>query len=114
MKKSSESLSQSVSHVQLFVTPWTVACQAPLSMEFSRQEPGTFSRRFPSPGNLPNPGMKPGSPELQANSLPFEPPGKPTLKVGEPKLILSKKTGGYSREDICANEGIEVTLFIGQ
>ena len=44
--------------------PWTVACQAPLSMEFSRQEYWS-GLTFPSPGDLPNPGIKPGSPELQ-------------------------------------------------
>ena len=54
---------------------WTVVHQAPLSMEFSRQEywiglPG------PSPGDLSNPGIEPGSPALQADSLPSEPPGK--------------------------------------
>ena len=49
-------------------TPWTVAYQAPLSMEFSRQE--YWSRQpFPSPWDLPNPGTKPMSPALQANSL---------------------------------------------
>ena len=52
-------------------TPWTVAHQAPLSTEFSRQE---YYRRlpFPSPGDLPNPGIKPGSHVLQADSLPIE------------------------------------------
>ena len=56
--------------------PWTVACQAPLSMKFSRQE---YWRElpFPSPGDLPNPGIELRSPALQADSLPFEPPGKP-------------------------------------
>ena len=47
-----------LSHVQFFATPWTVACQAPLSMEFSRQEYWS-GWPFPSPGNLPNPGIKP-------------------------------------------------------
>ena len=61
--------------VQLFVTPWTVAHQAPLSMGFSRQEYWS-GLPFPSPGNLPDPGIKPGSPALQADSLPFEPSGK--------------------------------------
>ena len=61
--------------VQLFVTPWTVAHQGPLSMEFSRQE--YWSRLpFPSPGDLPNPGIEPASPALQADSLPYELPGK--------------------------------------
>ena len=61
----------SLSHVQLFVTPWTVACQAPLPMGFSRQE--YWSRLpFPSPGDLPNPEIEPGSPALQTDSLPTE------------------------------------------
>ena len=57
-------------HVQLFETPWTVACQAPLSMGFSRQE---YWRGLPCPppGYLPNPGIKPLSPGLQADSLPM-------------------------------------------
>ena len=62
-----------VSHVPLFVTSWTVANQAPLSMEFFRQE---YWSRLPfySPGDLPNPGIEPWSPALQADSLPSEPP----------------------------------------
>ena len=58
------------------VTPWTVACQAPLSVGFSRQE---YWRAlpFPSPGDLPDPGIHPSSPALQADSLPSESPGKP-------------------------------------
>ena len=52
-------------------TPWTVAHQAPLSMEFSRQEEWS-GEPFLSPGGLPNPGIKPGSPALQADSLPSE------------------------------------------
>ena len=62
------------SRVRLFVTPWTVAHQAPLSVEFSRQE--YWARLpFPSPGDLPNPGIKPRSPALRAGALPSEPPG---------------------------------------
>ena len=57
-------------------TLWTVACQGPLSMGFSRQEYWS-GLLFPSPGNLPDPGIKPVSPALQADSLPVEPPGKP-------------------------------------
>ena len=58
-------------------TQWTVTLQAPLSMEFSRQEYWSVLP-FPSPGDLLNPGIKqPGSPALQADSLPSEPPGKP-------------------------------------
>ena len=67
---------KSLSSVQLFATPWTVAHQAPLSMGFSRQE--YWSRLpFPSPGDLPDPEIKLRSPTLQADSLPSEPPGKP-------------------------------------
>ena len=66
----------SLSRVQLFVTPWTVANQAPPSMGFSRQEYWS-GLPFPSPGDLPNPGIKPGSPALQADTLPSKPPGKP-------------------------------------
>ena len=64
------------SHVQLIVTPQTVAHQPPLSWGFSRQE---YQSRlaFPSPGDLPNPGIKPSSPALQADSLRSELPGKP-------------------------------------
>ena len=57
------------------VTPWTVALQAPLSMRFSRQEYWT-ELPFPSPGDLPNPGIKPGSPAFQADSLLTELQGK--------------------------------------
>ena len=54
---------KSLSRVWLFVTPWTVAHQAPLSMGFSRQEYWS-GLPFPSPGDLPNPGIEPGSPTL--------------------------------------------------
>ena len=69
---------KSLSRVQLFGTPWTVAYQAPQSMEFSRQEYWS-GLPFPSPGDLPKPGIKPGSPALQADGLTSEPPGKPTF-----------------------------------
>ena len=65
-----------LSHVQLFVTPWTVACQAPLSMRFSRKEHWS-GLPFPSPGDLPDPGIEPRSPALEADPLVSEPPGKP-------------------------------------
>jgi len=66
-----------VSRVQLFVTPWTVAHQVPLSMGFSRQEYWS-GLPFPSPEDLPSPGFKSRSPALQVDSLPSEPPGKPS------------------------------------
>ena len=67
-----------LSHVRLFATPRTVACQAPPSMGFSRQNYWS-GLPFPSPGDIPNPGIKPGSPSLQTGALPSEPPGKPLL-----------------------------------
>ena len=57
------------------VTPWTIGCQALLSMEFSRQEYWS-GLQFPSPGDLPNPGIEPESPALQADSLLSVPPEK--------------------------------------
>ena len=67
-----------LSHVQLCVTPWTVARQAPLSVEFFRQE-YWGGLPFPSPADLPKPGTEPRSPALQADSLLPEPPGKALL-----------------------------------
>ena len=64
------------SHVQFFVTPWIVTHQASLSMEFSMQE-YWVGLPFPSPGDLPDPGIEPRSPVLQADSFHVEPLGKP-------------------------------------
>ena len=63
-----------LSHVQLFATPWTVALQGPPSMGFSRQEYWS-GLPFPSPGDLPDPGIEPRSPAFQADALTSEPPG---------------------------------------
>ena len=62
--------------IQLFVTPSSLAYQAPLSMGFSWQEYWS-QMPFPSPGDLPDPGIEPGSPALEADALTSEPPGKP-------------------------------------
>ena len=67
---------KSLRHIQLFVILWTVACQAPPSMGLSRQEYWS-EVPFPSPRDLPNPEIKPRSPALQPDSLPFELPGNP-------------------------------------
>ena len=61
---------QLLSRVQLFATPWTITCQAPLSMRLSRQEDWS-GLPCPSPGDLPDPGIEPRSPTSQANSLPL-------------------------------------------
>ena len=70
---------------QLFATQWSVAYQAPQSMGFSRQEYWS-GLPFPSLGDLPNPGIEPGSPAMQADTLPSEPPEKPIkglLKISD-------------------------------
>ena len=67
-----------LSHARLFAIPWTVVYQAPQSMEFSRQEYWS-GLPFPPPGYLPNPGIEPRSPALQADSLPLETLGLPKI-----------------------------------
>ena len=71
---------KSLSRVQLFATPWAVAYQAPQSMGFSRHEYWSVLL-FPSPGDLPNPRMEPGSPTPQVDCLLSEPPAKPIVSV---------------------------------
>ena len=66
---------KSLSRVRLFAALWALAYQASLSMGFSRQEYWS-GLPFPSPGDCPNSGTEPGSPTLQADALPSEPPGK--------------------------------------
>ena len=98
---------KSLSHVQLFATPWTIAYQAPPSMGSSRQEYWS-ELPFPYPGDLPDPGIELRSPALQADALPSEPPGKThfyffriknftshmeTQKTQIAKEVLRKKNG---------------------
>ena len=71
---------KSLSRVRLFATPWTVAYQALPSIRFSRQEYWS-GLPFHSPGDLPDPGIEPRSPALQADTLPPEPRGKPEYQV---------------------------------
>ena len=80
---------KSLSGVRFFVTPWTVAHQAPLSMVFSRQEYWS-GLPFTAPGDLPNPGIKPRSPALQADSLPTELRGKPQKASKMPKFAKER------------------------
>ena len=89
---------KSLSCVQLFVTPWTVAYQAPLSMGFSRQEYWN-GLPFLSPGDLPDPEIKPGSPALQADALQSQPPGKPRLLLTT--LVLSDSMGLIFLDSTC-------------
>ena len=81
---------KSLSRVQLFEIQWTVAYQASPSMGFSRQE-CWGGLPFPSPGNLPSPGIEPKSPALQADSLPPEPPGEPNIVMDEIKIMQKVK-----------------------
>ena len=94
-----ESENESLSHVQLFATPWSVACQAPLFM-------GILQIRIlewvamPSSRDLPNPGIKPRSPTMRADSLPSEPPGKPkNTGIGS----LSLLQGNFPNQEL--NQG---------
>ena len=89
-----------LSHVQLFATPWSVACQAPLFM-------GILQIRIlewvamPSSRDLPNPGIKPRSPTMRADSLPSEPPGKPkNTGIGS----LSLLQGNFPNQEL--NQGL--------
>ena len=78
--------SESVSRLGVCLILWNprdyIACQAPLSMEFSRQEDWS-GLPFPSPGDLPDSGIEPRSAALQADSLPFDPPGKPPKNMNK-------------------------------
>ena len=86
--------------VQLFVTLWTVARQAPLSIGFSRQEYWS-GLPCPPPGDFPNPGIKPRSSALQADYLSSEPPGKPkNTGVGS----LSLLQGNFPTQE--SNQGL--------
>ena len=89
----SESEVKSLSRVQLFVTPWTVAYQASSSMGFSRQEYWS-GLPFPSPGDLPNPGIEPRSSAFQADALTSEPPGKP-IEMQMPSSKLARQIQQY-------------------
>ena len=85
-------LAQLLGHVQLFVTPWTLARQAPLSMKFPRHE-YCSGLPFPPPGDLSNPGIKPASlafPTLAVRFFTSAPPGKPLR-------IIQKVINGTTR-----------------
>ena len=75
-----------LSRVRLFAIPWTVAYQAPPSIEFSRQEYWS-GLPFPSPGDLPDPGIEPRFPVLQADALLSELPGKLDISPGNPSIL---------------------------
>ena len=86
----------SVASVCLFVTQWTGVRQASLSMGFSRQEYWS-GLPFPSPGDLPDPGIKPQSPALWEDSLPLNHQGHPTCKDWQSRGIKTQPLGPYRR-----------------
>ena len=77
-----------LSHVQLFVIPWTAARQAPLSMSILQARILEWLS-CPPPGDLPNPGIEPRSPTLQSDSLPSEPQGKPQLGANTLTIVIA-------------------------
>ena len=78
-----------LSRVRLFLTPWTVAHQAPPSVGFFRQEYWS-GLPFPSPGDLPDPGIKPKSPAVAGGSFTTEPLRKPTTQLRHPQIPKMK------------------------
>ena len=94
---------KSLSRVQLFSTPQTVAYHALLSMGFSRQEYWN-GLPFPSPEDLPNPGIKPRSPTLKADALSSEPPGKSSMRR-EKRTIKKKKKDKIFKRRLTENSG---------
>ena len=97
---------KSLSRVQLFVTPWTVAYEAPPSMGFSRQEYWS-GLPFPSPGDLPNPEIKPRFPALQAGTLPSKPPGKNSCNSTRTKTQSDFKNGQRTLFGVLLKEYIQ-------
>ena len=91
---------KSLSRVRLFAAPWTVTNQALRSMGFSRQEYWS-GLPFPSPGNLPNPGIEPGSPALQADSLPSEPPAKLKERLGRHICLMQERISIHNLISYC-------------
>ena len=99
---------KSLSRARFFATPWTVAYQASPSTGFSRQEYWT-ALPFPSPGDLPDPGIEPGSPALQADALTSEPPGKHrlyTCKSNPFESFLLQFCSAYMKCTIYSKTGI--------
>ena len=88
------------------VTPWTVSYQAPLSMGFSRQEYWS-GLPFPSPGDLPNPGIEPGSPALRADALPSEPPGKTLRSKNNNQILKDFKRKGR----LCFRQYVDIDMY---
>ena len=111
---------KSLSRVRLFATPWTVAYQASLSMDFSRQQYWN-GLLFPSPRDLPNPRIEPRSPTSQTDALPSEPPGKshasePDFKSrwAAPKSALNLYVKSLVHTETSYQRAEDTRLWIGQ
>ena len=91
------------------MAPWAVANQVPPSMGFSRKE-YCSGLLFPSPGDLPSPGIGLGSPALQADSLPAEPPGNPLVVLQS--FLLLPATNGSNKEFVL--HGLGTRIYIDQ
>ena len=102
---------KSLSHVWLLRTPQTVACQAPLSMGFSGQEYWS-GLPFPSPGDLPYPGIEPETPALQVDPLSSEPAGKPYKRTRKSSsFILLHVAAQFSKQGVHASFWL-MSLFV--
>ena len=96
---------KSLNCVRLFATPWTVAHEVPPSLGFSRQEDWS-GLPFPSPGDLPNTGIEPRSPALQADALPSEPPGKSSFpKENKSWIFIGKIDVKAEPPTLCPHDG---------
>ena len=99
---------KSLSRLQLFATPWTVAHQASPSTEFSRHEHWS-GLPFPSPGDLPNPAIESGSPVLQTDTLPSEPPGNLILLINylhthtQRHILITISRWGFPGDSVVKN-----------
>ena len=102
---------KSLSRVRLFETPWTVAYQAPPSMGFSRQEYWS-GLPFPSPGDLPDPGIKSGSPALEADALTSEPLGKPNRQINKWNRIGSPEIDPHKYSQLISKNNYLFILFL--
>ena len=100
---------KSLSHFRLFATPWTIAYQNPPSMGFSRQEYWS-GLPFPSPGDLPDPGIEPGSPALQADALPSEPPGRSLYTFTFSQILVDSRVKSLSATSVnrCIKDGTKL------
>ena len=98
---------KSLSHIRFFANLWTAAYQAPLSMGFFRQEYRS-GLPFPSPGDLPDPGIKPGSPALQADASPLSHQGSQLRVSSVQSSSVAQSCPTLSDPMDCSTPGLPV------